>query len=71
MSISINNRNEPKQQDGLITISEFCKLAKVSRSTFYRLRDLGQMPTLTYIGDSPRIRNSDYETWVEGLTRST
>ena len=56
--------------DRLMTVSEFCVLANVSRTTFYRRRDQGQMPPLTYIGKSPRIRVSDYREWIAALPRS-
>lgn len=63
--------NEPQfSEDTLLTVSEFCRLANVSRTTFYRRREQGDMPRLTYVGRSPRIRMTDYRDWVNALPRS-
>jgi len=51
----------------LMTIAEFLRAYSLSRSTFYRLRDRGDIP-FVHIGRAVRIRREDAEAWVASLT---
>jgi len=50
----------------LITIPQFCDEYGVSRSTYYRLRDRGELACVK-IGRAVRIRREDAERWYESL----
>jgi len=50
----------------LMKIPEFCEEYGVSRSTYYRLRDRGELPCVK-IGRAVRIRREDAERWYESL----
>ncbi|MEP2990613.1 MAG: helix-turn-helix domain-containing protein [Parasphingorhabdus sp.] len=51
----------------LITIAEFCKIYRVSRSTFYRLVSGGDI-TIIKIGGATRIKVEDANSWFESLS---
>ncbi len=50
--------------EGLLTIREACGLLKVSRSTFWKLRNEHNLPVVR-VGGLPRIRPSDLERWIQ------
>lgn len=56
---------QPLEAYRLLTISEVCELASISRSTFYRLRDANAGPEITYVGHQPRIREVAYRRWIK------
>lgn len=54
----------------LLTIPEFRQLAGgMSRSTFYKLKNAGAIPTVK-IGRRTYVRRADAETWVAALPKA-
>lgn len=51
----------------LMTIAEFCRIYRVSRSTFYRLVSGGDV-VIIKIGGATRIRTEDANSWYESLS---
>lgn len=51
----------------LITIAEFCAEYRVSRSTFYRIRDSGQINPIK-IGRATRVAVADADNWLATLS---
>lgn len=50
----------------LMTIADFCKIYRVSRSTFYRLVTGGEI-VIIKIGGATRIKTEDADLWFETL----
>lgn len=50
----------------LMTIADFCKIYRVSRSTFYRLVSGGDI-VIIKIGGATRIKTEDANRWFDGL----
>lgn len=51
--------------DEFLTIPEMCKILKISRATFYRLRTDGVAPPVMTVGKrSMRARRADFDAWV-------
>jgi hypothetical protein len=46
-----------------LTITEFCKVEKISRSAYYGMKRLGLGPDEMYIGDLPRITPESHRRW--------
>lgn len=51
----------------LMTIAEFCRHYRLSRSTAYRLINSKKLPTVK-IGRAVRIMRTDAEAWLAGLS---
>jgi excisionase family DNA binding protein len=49
-----------------LTIDDFCRAYRVSRSTAYRQFNAGQIP-IVKVGRATRIRTSDAERWAANL----
>ena len=48
----------------LITVREFCTEARISRSSWQKLKRQGQTPPIISIGGSQRIRRESVEAWL-------
>lgn len=51
----------------LLTVSEFCKAAKISRATFYVLRREGKAPVNVKVGKRTLISRQSFENWIADL----
>ena len=48
----------------VLTISEFCEVVGISRSTWHKLKRQGKAPAIVNIGGIQRIRRKAIETWL-------
>lgn len=60
---------EKRHQGKLLTIQEFCKLVKISRSTYFALQGLELGPSTIRIGRAVRIRPREVDAWIDRLDR--
>jgi len=51
----------------LLTVSDICKLLKVSRSTLIRMEKSGQLPGRLMLGGSVRYHRETIDAWLRGL----
>lgn len=51
----------------LIRVSDFCRRYSISRATFYRLVQRGEL-TIVKIGAASRIRSAEAEAWSAALS---
>lgn len=51
----------------LLTVAEFCKAAKIARSTFYVLRREGKAPVSVKVGTRTLISQQAFADWVKEL----
>jgi len=56
--------------NALITIEDFQKAYRVSRSTVYRLKERGEL-AFVHIGRAVRIRRADAEAWFASLSEAS
>jgi hypothetical protein len=54
---------QPTTSGDSLTISEFCRLEKVSRRTFDALRARGGAPAIYFVGKQNRIRPEAHKAW--------
>ena len=52
----------------LLRVSDFCQRYAVSRTTFYRLVQRGEL-NLVKIGSATRVKRADAEAWIAKLER--
>jgi predicted DNA-binding transcriptional regulator AlpA len=50
---------------GFMTITDFCAQYALTRSTFYRLREIGTGPRITKLGKRTLISNAAAAEWCE------
>lgn len=50
----------------LLSVNEFCEIYAISRTTFYRLVQRGDLTTCK-IGSATRIRRCDADAWADSL----
>lgn len=49
-----------------MSVNEFCEIYAISRTTFYRLVQKGDL-AICKIGSATRVRRSDADTWAASL----
>jgi len=49
---------------GVLTVSQFCEVVGISRSTWHKLKRQGKTPAIVNIGGIQRIRREAIETWL-------
>jgi excisionase family DNA binding protein len=51
----------------LLTVSDVCRLLKISRSTLIRIEKAGQLPGRLLLGGSVRYHRETIDVWLHGL----
>jgi len=69
MSLSATHRSQEVLQTNsvLLTVSDICKLLKISRSTLIRMEKSGQLPGRLMLGGSVRYHRETIDAWLRGL----
>jgi len=69
MTDNMNTSMEVAPDNSLLTLTEACGKLKVSRSTFWKLRNEYALPVVRVAG-IVRIRASALDTWLERHTKT-
>jgi predicted DNA-binding transcriptional regulator AlpA len=60
---------EEEPAGALMTIEDFCRFAKISRTLYYELRNQGDGPIEIRVGrNSPRISREEADAWARRMT---
>ena len=55
---------------GAVSVAEFCKAVRISRSFFYRLRREGRGPSTFKLGRKTLIRAATADNWLQSIERA-